>query len=171
MLLRILLRDDETSVKSLVHLTPLRPTDVTNLVRLYTDPKVRTYLGGPLSQEAAVKRSILEVDSQREMPLWVIRTREAEQFAGIVSFDLHHDGADIEVSYELLPEYCGKGYATEALSFALLYAKDVMGLKRVIAETQSKNLASIRLLERVGMSLEREVTRFNEPQSIYVSAW
>ncbi|MGO0694222.1 GNAT family N-acetyltransferase [Pseudomonas guariconensis] len=158
-------------VNSLVHLTPLRPSDAAYLVRLYTDPVVRAYLGGPLSDEAAVSRSELELEAHREAPLWVIRTRVEEQFAGVVSFDLHHDGADIEVSYELLPEHFGKGYATEALTLALLYGKNVMGLKRVIAETQSKNLASICLLKRVGMIFEREVTRFNEPQSIYAITW
>lgn len=162
---------DETSMHSRIRLTPLCPADAADLVRLYTDPVVRAYLGGPISKEAAVKRAELEVGAHRETPLWVIRTQRAGQFAGVVSFDQHHDGVDIEVSYELLPEHFGKGYATEALTLALHYGKNVMGLRRVIAETQSRNLASIRLLKRIGMTLERELTRFNEPQSIYAITW
>lgn len=63
------------------------------------------------------------------------------------------------------------GYATEALTLALQYASDTLVLKRVIAETQSKNDASIRLLNRVGMKFEREIMRFGEAQSIYVTDW
>ncbi|HBP5862669.1 TPA: N-acetyltransferase [Pseudomonas aeruginosa] len=63
------------------------------------------------------------------------------------------------------------GYATEALTLTLQYASDTLALKRVIAETQSKNDASIRLLNRVGMKFEREIMRFCEAQSIYVTDW
>ncbi|OLF53412.1 GNAT family N-acetyltransferase [Pseudomonas chlororaphis] len=156
---------------SLIHLDSVKETDASNLVRLYTDPKVRAYLGGPLDLEAAVQRAQLDISAEREIPFWVVRSRLGEHFAGVVSFDTHHDGFDVEVSYELLPEHCGKGYATEALTLALQYAREGLALKRVIAETQSRNEASIRLLNRVGMTLEREVVRFGHAQSIYVTTW
>ncbi|QQX57564.1 GNAT family N-acetyltransferase [Pseudomonas chlororaphis] len=154
-----------------IDLSPVQEADASNLVRLYTDPKVRVYLGGPIDLGVAVQRAQVEVSIERELPLWVIRTRLGEQFAGVISFDTHHDGIDVEVSFELLPEHCGKGYATEALTLALHYARSVLALKRVIAETQSKNDASIRLLNRVGMTLESEVMRFGQAQCIYVTTW
>jgi RimJ/RimL family protein N-acetyltransferase len=88
---------------------------------------------------------------------------------GLVSFDQHHDGKDIEVSYALLPENQGRGYATEAVQIALRYAFDQMGLRRVVAETQSLNARSVALLQRIGMVFQRTVIRFGAEQSIYAA--
>ncbi len=71
------------------------------------------------------------------------------------------------MSYELLPEYWGKGYATEAVEAALGYAFVDLGLERVVAETQAANERSCRLLERLGMKAERKLERFGAKQVIY----
>jgi len=44
-----------------------------------------------------------------------------------------------------------------------------MQLRRVVAETQAANAASVRLLERPGFRLFRQVTRFGAKQSIYLA--
>lgn len=62
----------------------------------------------------------------------------------------------------------GYGYATQALEFVLNYSFNELNLKKVIAETQTQNKASIKLLERVGMIFGKSVERFGSNQSIFL---
>ena len=61
----------------------------------------------------------------------------------------------------------GYRYATQALELVLNYTFNELNLKKVIAETQTQNKASIKLLERVGMVFEKSVERFGSNQSIF----
>jgi RimJ/RimL family protein N-acetyltransferase len=61
------------------------------------------------------------------------------------------DGVDI--GYAFLPEYRGQGYALEAGLGVLAYAPR-LGLKRVLAITSPNNIASNRLLLKMGMRFE-----------------
>ena len=150
-------------------LHPLTPADADDLLRLYTEPGVRAFLGGPLSTVEARRRVDAFFISRTPHPVWAIRSAGGDRsgFLGMVSLDPHHDGHDVQISYLLLPEHQGHGHASLAVADALRYAFTVLGLDRVVAETQSRNARSVRLLERVGMAFERRVIRFGVEQSIY----
>jgi RimJ/RimL family protein N-acetyltransferase len=64
---------------------------------------------------------------------------------------------DVDIGYALLPEFWSQGYALEAASAVVLYAREKLGLKRVAAVTNSDNQSSIRLLEKMGFKYERMV--------------
>lgn len=149
------------------HLTSLFQADLPYLVELFIDPESRLFLGGPVHPALAEARSISWIKSSSCGRLWAIRRNEDAAFLGYVSLDTHHDGEDLEISYALLPRYWGQGHATEALRLALTQAFDQLKLLSVIAETQTKNLKSIKLLERVGMRPEKHLFRFGEEQVIY----
>ena len=60
----------------------------------------------------------------------------------------------VDLGYAYLPEYWGRGYATEAALGTLRHAARKFGLERVIAVVSPANTASIRVLEKVGMRFE-----------------
>lgn len=49
-------------------------------------------------------------------------------------------------------DYKNKGYGTEAITMALAYAKETLGLTRIHADTGSNNLPMLRVLEKLGFS-------------------
>jgi ribosomal-protein-alanine N-acetyltransferase len=151
-------------------LSAFEPGDMPSLAKLYTDSRVRQFLGGPVDEPTALERVEALSAVRRAFPAWVIRSTGSRQAMGIVELDGHHDGEDVEISYLLLPEFQGRGYGTDAVRKAIRIAFLSTGLQRLVAETQSVNLASVRLLARVGMTLEREVVRFGAQQSIYAIA-
>jgi RimJ/RimL family protein N-acetyltransferase len=59
-----------------------------------------------------------------------------------------------ELGTRLFKEYQGKGYAKEALSLLLAYAKDVLSLKTIYVESYFENLPSIHLIESLGFFRE-----------------
>lgn len=145
---------------------PCEPGDFTAITRLFTDAAVREFLGGALDETQARARAmeILETSDG----VWAIRSAETpDSLAGLLWLAPHHQTTDTEVSYVLLPEATGRGHATDAVRRALRHAFGNLGLKRVVAETQTRNLRSVRLLERVGMTLESNLVRFGEDQSVY----
>ncbi|MBP9206513.1 MAG: GNAT family N-acetyltransferase [Kofleriaceae bacterium] len=56
-----------------------------------------------------------------------------------------------ELGYWVLPPHAGRGVATEAARAALAVAFDQLGLHKVVAACVPENLASIRVLEHLGM--------------------
>jgi len=63
------------------------------------------------------------------------------------------DHADI--GFAFLPAYCRQGYAFEAAAATLQYAQQQLHLPRILATTRVDNLASSKLLEKLGMRLDK----------------
>ena len=59
-----------------------------------------------------------------------------------------------EIHYSLIPEFCNKGYATDAVQAILKHGFETLNLHRIEAGVTSQNLKSIKLLEKVGMTRE-----------------
>ena len=66
------------------------------------------------------------------------------------------DGLDEpDLGYSILPQFCGQGYAFEAASAVLNYARGELGLTRIAALIAPANAASIGLAEKLGLRFER----------------
>lgn len=141
--------------------------DYENLRDLNTDAEVRRYLGGPADEQVFRSGFEARLNSGATPLYWVIRQASDDEFIGSLSLGTHHDGTSTEVSYQLLPKWWGQGYGTEVVQRIIRYAFEDLGLTKVLAETQTANKASCRLLETVGMRLERTVQRFGAEQSIF----
>jgi len=75
---------------------------------------------------------------------------------------------EVEIGWWLLRSAWGRGYASEAASAARDEGFERVGLDRMIARVQPANLASSRVAEKIGMSVEREATgRHGEALHIY----
>ncbi|EMR07252.1 putative acetyltransferase [Bhargavaea cecembensis DSE10] len=146
-------------------LEPPAAGDLDAVKLLYGSEPVRAFLGGTRTG-AEVERAFAGM-LQNADSCWIIRQLEDGAFIGSVSLDLHHDGEALEISYQLLPEFWGRGYGTEAATEVIRHAFSNLGQERLLAETQAANTASRRLLERLGMKEERRVERFGEEQVIY----
>ncbi len=57
----------------------------------------------------------------------------------------------VEIGYGLIPDYRGYGYATEAAKALVEWALAQPGVRRVVAECNRDNTASVRVLEKLGM--------------------
>lgn len=107
----------------------------------------RNYLrDGPLASYAA-----------HGFGLWRVGLPDNDSPIGMAGL-LKRDFLDaIDIGYALLPEYCGAGYALEATSAVLAYAREQLGAKRVVAIVSEHSRPSIRLLEKLGFSADGTV--------------
>ncbi|ADC51691.1 hypothetical protein BpOF4_18250 [Alkalihalophilus pseudofirmus OF4] len=142
-------------------------SDITEIRKLYKSEEVRKYLGG-VPQGESIELSLKELEYPPKGSFyWIIREKQTDEFIGLASLDPHHDGVNIELSYQLLPRWWGRGYATEILQLIVTHVLNDLNLTKIIAETQTANTASCRLLEKVGMKKEQILIRFGAEQAIY----
>jgi len=64
---------------------------------------------------------------------------------------------DVDVGFSILERFWGNGYAFEAASAMMEYGRTHLGLARIVGVTAPGNLASIRLLEKLGLKFQRKI--------------
>ncbi len=62
---------------------------------------------------------------------------------------------DVDLGFALLAHYRGRGYAQESAAAVLGYARNTLGLKRIVAITSPDNRRSIKLLEGIGFGYQQ----------------
>ena len=64
-----------------------------------------------------------------------------------------------DIGYRMLPKYWGQGLASEAVKACLNYARKELGLCRIIGEVAEENIASNKLLLKLGFKLSEKYNR------------
>jgi RimJ/RimL family protein N-acetyltransferase len=144
---------------SRLRLRPFTGADAGHLVALHTNPEVMRYWDSPRWTDPARADRFLAVCE-----------RLAEEGSGArVAIDRVSDGAFVgwcavsewdpdfrsaSLGYCLAESAWGHGYMTEAARALLGWAYDNLDLNRVQAETDTRNLASARVLEKLGFVRE-----------------
>jgi RimJ/RimL family protein N-acetyltransferase len=70
-----------------------------------------------------------------------------------------HSRREGELGYVMHPDVWGRGYATEAARLLLRFGFEDLGLEQVVATCDPRNVASARVLEKVGMQYTRRDLR------------
>jgi RimJ/RimL family protein N-acetyltransferase len=137
-----------------------RPEDRAPFARMNADPQVMRYLLATLTRE----QSDSFVDyiekhwESRGYGLWAVEVPGVTSFAGYVGllaydFAAHFTPA-VEIGWRLDREYWGRGYATEGARAALDDGFQRAGLREIVSFTIPINLASTRVMEKLGMTRE-----------------
>jgi len=77
---------------------------------------------------------------------------------------------DVDIGFAFLERHGGAGYAVEAADAVMSHAREVLGLKRVVAITSVDNDKSIRLLEKVGLRFEKLIRLAGDDEDIKLFA-
>ena len=89
--------------------------------------------------------------------LYLVVLKETNESIGICGL-IKRDGLeDADIGYAFLPKFWSKGYAVESAWAVKAYAKDLIGLNRIVAITNPANESSIRVLEKIGLRFEKMV--------------
>ena len=133
----------------------LRTGDLAAFQAYRSIPELGRYQGWTPMSEAEAAAFLAEMS---EAPLftpgdWVqlgIAQPESGQLIGDIGIFLSADGLTGELGFTLAPGAQGRGTATAAVRQALQIVFGLTSVKQVLGVTDSRNVASIRLLERVG---------------------
>lgn len=135
--------------------------DLDDLARLFADREVVKYVGN--GQPASRKDAEKAIDSmtarwQKDgFGRWIAADKFTGRFLGFGG--LRSLFGTPEVVYHLEKQNWGKGLATELARAALRFGFQERGFTRIVAIAKPPNVASIHVMEKLGMKFERE-TRY-----------
>ena len=140
----------------------LELTDLEALFALYSDPEVKRYIpDAPLTLAEAKEELEWFLNGHPKHPelgLWATIHKETGQFigrCGLLPWEI--DGrSEVEVAYLIDKAHWGQGLGTEAAQAILDYGFENLRLSRLICLIERENSASMRVAEKIGMTLERE---------------
>ena len=131
-------------------------TDLDALFAIGSDPEVAHYAEWPIntSRQDSLERLRGRTKDWRTGAeyYWVITLRGDDRAIGAIASCVKQHAADF--GYLLDRRHWGNGYATEAARAIVGWAFSVPSIRRVWATCDTENLASVRVIEKVG--LERE---------------
>ena len=143
-------------------LRPRTVADTDSCLAMDRDPEVTRFVHGPWSDAPAHQNFI---ESRTRGPYldglgyWTIALLDdPEAFLGWVLL-IPNDGIgpEIEIGWRLRRQAWGQGLATEAAAPVLHHAFATVGLAEVVAEIDTRNAASQRVAEKLGLRLQGEV--------------
>ncbi len=151
----------------------LRPVTVQNHAELlahWSAPDVRRFLfDGAILSPAQITGAI--DDSARSFAaagygLWLVRARDEADLVGTAGLRPLED-LGLEIIYSLAPSARGQGYATEAARAVVVHALGPLNLPQVLAEVDEGNAASVKVIERLGMTRFEVVAGLLGPMGRY----
>lgn len=139
----------------------LKKTDLQNMHDLSSIPAVEKYNTLGVPEDISVTKAILKdriSDNKRKNTQYMtfaIIEKSTNQFIGIFGIVFGTEKYNkAELWYKFHPDSWNKGFATEAANAALDYCFDERDLHRVEAGCAVENLASVRVIEKIGMKHE-----------------
>lgn len=136
-------------------LRPIAADDAYVLHRISNEPGVRRYLWDDEPVEKATIRDLISQSIQMYLEegigLFGVRRRGSESFIGFCGFVRLEGMQEPELAYELTQEAWGEGIATEAVLACMCHGFVAAGLQRTIAGADTPNVASARVIEKLGM--------------------
>lgn len=147
--------------------------DLDSLYALYCDPDVVRYIP---DAPRNYKETRAELEWHRnghpkrpELGLWATIHKETGQFigrCGLLPWTIEHR-EEVEVAYLLAKAYWGQGLGTEVAQAIVDYAFEVLHLSRLVCMVSPGNTASMKVAEKIGMTLEKEMEDELGPYLLY----
>ena len=141
-----------------LRLRPMTEADMGFIFRLFSDPETNRYSSYPDLATPEEARRMFEgylrpgFEDHFKVAAELRETGEAVGTLGLYRYIERDRRA--ELGFDLLRVHWGRGYMSEAVGALLGYAFGELGLNRVEATVDPLNLRSVRLLERLGFTLE-----------------
>lgn len=128
-------------------------SDAQSMYELNLDPEVIKYTGDPPFKSLDEAKTFLEnyQDYQKNgFGRWAMITKEENEFIGWCGLKLNEE-TYIDLGFRIFRKHWGKGYATEAARACINYGFNQLGFKQIIGRVVAENVASIKVLEKIGM--------------------
>jgi [ribosomal protein S5]-alanine N-acetyltransferase len=153
-------------------LRQITEADAPLIYALNTTPGVLQYVHEPaLKDEADALRVINDIIlpqySLYNLGRWAIERKDDNQFMGWCGLKYLADIDEVDLGYRLMPQYWGKGYATEAARHTLQFGFAQRNLKTIVGRAHIDNVASWTVLEKIGMQFRELGEEDGETIKIY----
>lgn len=153
-----------TIITSRLVLRPLTEADIDPLHRIFGEEGMLRYF--PVTAPPARERIARMVLGQREhweqhgYGLWAVTSHGTGELMGRSGLQYLPETSETEIDFVLGKRFWGQGFATEAGRAGLRYGFEEFGLECIVGIVHPGNLASQRVLEKLGMQRESRAQYF-----------
>ena len=145
-----------------LRMRPFEPGDVDELHRVFIDPGVRRFL----LDDQIVSREWVEEEINASIArfkagsagLFCVFAKDDGILMGFCGFRPFFEPPELQLLYGLLPAYWSRGFATEAARAMIEFGFGELGFDRLVASVDVPNITSVRVLEKLGMTIDRRET-------------
>lgn len=153
-------------------------SDAHNMFLLDSNPEVHNYLGKRMiASEEEGKDIVQHIKNQyieNGIGRWAAVEKSSGRFIGWSGLKLNNDiemngyTNFYDIGYRLMPEFWGKGYATESSIASLEYGFNVLQLDTIYGITHFENEASHKVLLKIGLTL---IDTFRHESEDFLLRW
>jgi len=142
------------------HLSP--ETDAEFILELLNQPSFIRFIGDKGARNLDDARAYVvegPVKSYQEngFGLYLVELKADATSIGICGIIRRDTLPDADIGFAFLPQYWNRGYAFESASAIMTYAREALGLDRMLAITTPDNESSARLLAKIGFRFDRMI--------------
>lgn len=149
----------------------LRFIHLNELNKMHQDNQVMATLGGVRSDEETRLFILKNLHHWQNygFGLWIFKDKANNQFVGRAGLRITdvEGKSEVELAYALMAKFWGKGLATEMGKEILKIGFELLGLQDIVCFTLTTNLASKRVMEKLGFQYEREMLHADLPHLFY----
>ncbi|CBW27274.1 putative acetyl transferase [Halobacteriovorax marinus SJ] len=134
-----------------------KDSDIDPFVKLNLDEETMKFFPSTYARDVSEKLINREIEriSKDDIGLLAVELKETGEFIGFIglarpSYETHFTPCT-EIGWRIYKDFWGKGYASEGARAVLDFAFEELGLEEVVSFTSRLNLASIRVMEKIGM--------------------
>lgn len=135
----------------------LRPVSIEDAEDIYeyaSDEETTRFVFDTHQNLEATKNVIAEYFAKDPIGKYALVLKENNKMVGTIDLRVDMTHKKAELGYTLNKKFWGNGYITEAANLLLELGFNIIGLERIYAMYDSKNKASGRVMERLGMTRE-----------------
>lgn len=156
-----------------LRLEPFNKSHINGLRAMDSDPEILRYISnGVTKSHDETMETIQRVQTrwqQYGFSWWAMCDKQSGEVAGAACLQhlANQDGAPLEIGWRLRKEFHGKGLATEAAKAIVDFAVERVGVTYLVAVAHPDNLASQRVMQRLGMIYKGIEVHYDEPCVVY----
>jgi RimJ/RimL family protein N-acetyltransferase len=144
--------------------------DAASILELNNDPEVLKFTGDKAFVSVEEARLFLENYDQYALHgfgRWAVIQKSTGNFIGWCGLKYSATTDEVDIGFRFIKTVWNQGYATEAAKKCIQLGFDTFGIKRIYGRAMVENVASISVLEKLGLTYLKEFTFDGEEGVIY----
>lgn len=155
---------------SRLFIRPAVMEDAYNLFTLNSDPEVVRYTGDAsftsmMDAQNIIKERMIAQFDKHKMSRFMVFLKD-DTFIGWSGLKYFPETNEVDLGYRFMKRFWGQGYATESSKVWLKYGFETLNLPKIIAKAMPENTASIKVMQKLGMTFRGFVHDPTDPMPL-----
>ncbi|WP_080779283.1 GNAT family N-acetyltransferase [Chryseobacterium phocaeense] len=151
-----------------LEITPLVKKDAAFIVELLnTEGWVKNIGDRNIRSKKDAREYIQKVTNNPHITYWTVKLKHGRLPIGLVTMIKRDYLPFNDVGFAFLPQFFNKGYAFEATKSVLLALISHNAFENILAISLKENIASIKLIEKLGLTFEKTIEHENNILDVY----